>query len=95
MKPQELIALCDDAIARHASGEMITDTPKIMLTMPYDRRRPPRGDRVRLAGRSSPLGDFMSVNTRYDPPIMITCFDARSVKSWVERGLSQMASAQT
>ncbi|WP_304274021.1 hypothetical protein [Caulobacter segnis] len=91
MKPEELVALCDDAIARHAAGEIISDQPKIMLTMPYDRRRPPRSNRVRLAGRSSPLGCFMSVNTRYDPPIMITCFDARAVKSWVERGLSQMA----
>lgn len=90
MSPQELIALCDDAIARHAAGDMFTDEPKIMLTMPFDRRKAPRGDRVRLAGRASPLGDFMSVNTRCDPPIMITCFDAKAVKSWVERGLSQM-----
>jgi hypothetical protein len=64
MKPVDLFDLCVAAVARFNSGEMIADAPMVMLSVP--RRDIPKGDYIRLYGRSGPLGRIATIKGRDD-----------------------------
>lgn len=64
MTPGDLFDLCLDAIDRFNRGEVSADEPFIMLTLP--RKAPLRGDRIRLFGKSGPLGRVATGKPRDD-----------------------------
>lgn len=64
MKPLELFDLCMDAIDRFNQGEVFSERPFVMLTIP--RASCPRGKTIRLFGRTGPAGDIATVKVRDD-----------------------------
>lgn len=64
MSPGDLFDLCMDAIDRFNRGEVSAEEPFIMLTLP--RKVPLRGDRIRLFGKSGPLGRAATGKPRDD-----------------------------
>lgn len=86
MTPAELIQLCDDAIARWERGEMISEEPTIMLSVPMERKL--RTDYIRLFGRrGGPLGYVATIKDLDGVMCALAYFPARKVKAAVERAL--------
>lgn len=78
MKPQELFDLCMDAIDRFNRGEVLADKPFVMLTVP--RKVPLSGEKIRLFGRTGPLGRVATGKPRADGLYdIVAYFDAVSV----------------
>ncbi len=79
MTPIELMQACDSA--RRNALEYV------MLKMP--RRRPPRGDRVRLFGRAGPLVDVV----HFENGTLTVWAVADEVMAWLRRNAPEMPTA--
>lgn len=55
MEVSELRDACEEAIARHDRAEIPSDFPFISLVIP----RFPKGDKMRLCGKSGPLCEWI------------------------------------
>lgn len=83
MTQEELRAQCLSAISRWEVGACDGERPWIRLVVPS--RRPPRGEKIRLAGRGGPRGEILCSATKGE----YTClFAAREVLAWLERAQS-------
>lgn len=85
MTPADLIALCDDAIARWSGGEQLAEHPTIMLEIPL--KRPPKGDHANLAGRHGPRGYICVVRPDGEAFRAVGYFPARAVKAFAEAAI--------
>lgn len=83
MKPDELIALCDDAILRFNSGEMVADAPTIMLIVPT--KRLPEGNNIRLFGKSGPSGWLAQIKRVGKEYEAVAYFPAIKVRAAIQR----------
>ncbi|MDM8352847.1 hypothetical protein [Brevundimonas diminuta] len=83
MKPDELIALCDDAIARFNRGEVFSDAPTIMLIVPA--KRVPSGNNIRLFGKSGPTGWLAQIKQAGKEYEAVAYFPAIKVRAAVQR----------
>jgi hypothetical protein len=86
MKPVELFDLCADAITRWNEGDQIADFPTVMLVVPLTRL--PRGDSIRLAGKSGPLGRLATIKEAGDAYEAVGFFNAVKVIQWMQKGLA-------
>ena len=84
MTPQQLIDLCDAAIPNQLVGE-----PTIMLKLPLD--RPPRGDTIRMFGRTGPVGRLARVDPEGDAYTAVVFFPAVKVRAYVLKMLKTTA----
>lgn len=86
MKPVELFDLCADAIKRWNAGDQIADFPTVMLVVPL--ARVPKGNSIRLSGRTGPLGRLAQIKEAGAEYEAIAFFDASKVIQWMQRGLT-------
>ena len=89
VKPIELFDACVDAVARWKSGEQIADVPTVMLVIPRDTC--PRGDSIRLMGRTGPTGRVCTVKQRPDGLLDIAAsFPAVPILRLIEREVTRL-----
>lgn len=72
MKPVELFDLCMDAIDRFNKGEVYSDKPFIMLTVPRSGKT--CGRTIRLFGKSGPVGEVATAHRRADGGLDVVAY---------------------
>ncbi len=83
MKPVELFDICVDAVNRWNVREQITDVPTVMLVIP--RLVCPKGDSIRLLGKSGPLGRIATVKETESGFDVVAYFPALPILALLQR----------